>query len=107
MLGRGAVTAVDQIEHCIQTIKAQRVEWLAERPKVPKPEDAEEFTRALRAAWRWYRDQRDRLEKAKAALQALIDDCELSMSETESVASLMKEISEKQRLAEQYADVEA
>lgn len=98
--------AASKIDQSIAAIKQQRIAWLSEKPKVPIPrsDDPAEFLDALRAEYRWYMQQHARLIKARNAIQALIDECELSMSETEHAADLMSDISEKTRLASQYAD---
>lgn len=98
------MSAVEKIQHHIAQLKAERVAWIAEKPKVPPPTDATGFVSGLRAEYRWYRDQRARLAEARDALESMIEDCDLSMSEAQHAAGLMGEIAERVAKAEKYSD---
>lgn len=99
-------SAVEKIKQAIAAIKEQRVAWLSEKPKVPKPSDAtpDEFMAALRDEYRWYAREHRKLTEARNALDAMLADCEVTMQEIESVAALMQEAGERTRVAEQYAE---
>lgn len=100
------MTAAEQIEQALATIKSERIEWLKEKPPVPQPksDNIPDFLSALRDEYRWYRDQRASLMEARQALDAMIEDCDWSMRDTEQVAATATEADTKMRQAARHAE---